>query len=502
VTGRGDVAVIGSPLATRHATTLIPDPRRLIAKLFVPGEDAAVVHTRAHGLVDRIAALDEKDVARIVRETLDRFGGRHADLEATWLHHYDLVHHRVDRAGRLSATARLLVGAYFTHEYAVEAAALCNPSMVVHPDQTNVAEGQVRAAISMRQIGEGHVSSIGFATAVLGPGTRLDVAERTGPLTAGRRVPAQHRREVLAAGLADDGCDNEVSATVLGSLPERFDDTTFERIVGDLPSELRSRANAEDTLQQLRRTNATGYAAEFPVDTLLHQRVLWPATAAESNGMEDARFVRFSGDDDEPVYRATYTAYDGRHVASRSLQSDDLRRFQVTAMHGPAVHNKGIALFPRPVGGRHLALCRSDGETTGLTTLDEVNRWQTPVPLHCPRRGWELIQVGNCGSPIETDAGWLVLTHGVGPMRRYAIGALLLDLRRPEQVIAELMNPLLDPDRTERDGYVPNVLYSCGGIIHAGMLWIPYGASDTRVGFATVPVGTLLGAMIPVTPRR
>jgi len=189
-------------------------------------------------------------------------------------------------------------------------------------------------------------------------------------------------------------------------------------------------------------------------------------------------------------------------VASRSLHSNDLRRFQVTAMHGPAVRNKGIALFPRPVGGRHLALCRSDGETTGLTTLDGENRWQTPVPLHRPHRGWELIQVGNCGSPIETDAGWLVLTHGVGPMRQYAIGALLLDLHDPQRVIAELLDPLLEPDRTERHGYVPNVLYSCGGLIHSGTLWLPYGASDTRVGFATVPVGALLDAMVPVMALR
>jgi predicted GH43/DUF377 family glycosyl hydrolase len=490
----------GLRLATRQDTTMIPDPRRVIAKLFVPGEDAAVVHSRAGRLIDRIAALDEEETAGILRETLERFGGRHRDLEDTWRHHYDLVHHRVDRDGRLSANARLLVGAYFTHEYAVEAAALCNPSIVEHPDQSDLEKGQVRAAVSVRQIGEGHVSSIGFATAILGPGTHLDVAERTGPLIAGRRVPALHRRDLFAAGLTDTGWDNEVSATVLSSLPERFDDTTFERILGDLPSDLRSRANAQDTLEQLRRTIAVSYAIEFPADTLLHQRVLWPASADESNGMEDARFVRFTDDDNGPVYRATYTAYDGRHVATRALFSDDLRRFQLTPMRGPAARNKGIALFPRRVGGRHLALCRSDGETTGLTVLDRENRWQAPLTLQRPRRGWELIQVGNCGSPIETDAGWLVLSHGVGPMRRYAIGVLLLDLNHPERVIAELREPLLDPDRTERDGYVPNVLYSCGGLIHAGTLWIPYGASDTRVGFATVPVAALLDAMTGEVP--
>jgi predicted GH43/DUF377 family glycosyl hydrolase len=491
---------VTSPPVVRTGTALVPDPRRVIAKLFVPGEDAAVVHNRARGLVDRIAALDVEETTGLLHETLDRFGDRHQDLEGIWRHHYDLIRHRVDRADELSGTARLLVGAYFTHEYAVEAAALCNPSIVEHPDQSRLEPGQLRAAVSVRQIGEGHVSSIGFATAVLGPGTHLAIVERTGPLTAGRRIPAQHRRDLLAAGLADTGWDDEVSATVLDSLPERFDDATFERTLAVLPPDLRSRANAQDTLEQLRRLNAAGYAAEFPADSELHQRVLWPATADESNGMEDARFVRYT-DDHGPVYRATYTAYDGRHVATRELHSHDLRRFQLTPMRGPAVRNKGIALFPRPVGRHQLALCRSDGETTGLTELDQHNRWQAPLPLQCPRRGWDLIQVGNCGSPIETDAGWLVLTHGVGPMRRYAIGALLLDLRRPEQVLAELPHPLIEPDATERDGYVPHVVYSCGGLIHDGTLWIPYGASDTRIGFATVSVAALLDAMTARTDR-
>ncbi|GAA0896484.1 glycoside hydrolase family 130 protein [Virgisporangium aurantiacum] len=483
------------PLATRQDATLVPDPRRVIAKLFVPGEDSAVGRTRAHDLIDRIAALGEDETGRLLQQTLDRFGARHRDLTDAFEHHFDLVRHRVDRSTELSAAARLLVGAYFTHEYAVEAAALCNPSIVAHPDQTELSSGQLRVAVSVRQIGEGHVSSIGFVTAVLGPGARIDVAERSGPLIAGRRVPAQHRRDLLAAGLADDGWDNEVSATVLGSLPERFDEATFERTLAGLPADLRSRSTAVGTLEQVRRTATVGYATEFPADTLLHQRILWPATAVESNGMEDARFVRFV-DDDGPVYRATYTAYDGRHIAGWAVRSDDLRRFELTPMRGPAVRNKGMALFPRPLDGRHLALCRADGETTGLTVLDRENRWQTPVPLHRPHRGWDLIQVGNCGSPIETDAGWLVLTHGVGPMRRYAIGALLLDLHDPARVIAELPDPVLEPDESEREGYVPNVVYSCGGLIHADVLWIPYGASDTRIGFATVPVTAILDRML------
>ncbi|SIN32009.1 glycoside hydrolase family 130 protein [Micromonospora cremea] len=486
-------------LAVRQHRILTPDPRRVIVKLFVPGEDAAVVRTRAGALIDRVARLDEEETGRLLRDTFDRFGARHRDLAGTFHHHYGLVRHRAARAWDLSPTSRLLVGAYFSHEYAVESAALCNPSMVAHPDQTELSAGQLRVAVSLRQIGEGHLSSIGFATAVLGPGRQLVIADRSGPLAVGQRTGVRHRRDLLAAGLAEEDVDNEVSATVLDALPDRYDEATFERVLGDLPADLLSRSTGMGTLEQLRRTNAGSYATAFPADTALHERVLWPATPAESNGMEDARFVRFV-DESGPMYRATYTAYDGRNIATRALASSDLRRFEMTPMRGPGARNKGIALFPRTVGGRHLALCRADGETIGLTVLDGENRWQSPVPLHAPRDSWELIQVGNCGSPIETDAGWLVLTHGVGPMRRYAIGALLLDLQRPERVVAHLPGVLLSTDQGDRDGYVPNVVYSCGGLIHDGELWLPYGASDTRVGFATVPVAALLAAMVESPP--
>ena len=488
-------------LASRSDLVLTADPRRVIVKLFVPGEDAALVRTRASAIIDRIAHLDDEQTSRLLRQALQRFGDRHRDLEATFRHHYDLVHHRVARGSHLSPTAQLLVGAYFSHEYAVEAAAVCNPSMVAHPDQSSLDPGQLRVALSLRQIGEGHLSSIGFATGILGPHDRLAVADRSGPLVTGSRTNARHRRDLLAAGLAEEGWDNEVSATVLGALPERFDDDTFERAMGHLPADLLSRSTTQSTLEQLRRTAAASYAMTFPADVPLHQRVLWPNSPAESHGMEDARFVKVTCEDGETVYRATYTAYDGRHIATRMLSSDDLRHFQVTPMRGPGAGNKGIALFPRTVDGRHLALCRSDGETIGLTALDDESRWQQPIPLHAPHRGWELIQVGNCGSPIETDAGWVVFTHGVGPMRQYAIGALLLDLRHPDRVIASLPGALLAADDTERDGYVPNVVYSCGGLLHAGTLWLPYGVSDARVGFATIPLTDVIDAMDESPPH-
>ena len=481
-------------LCTRLDATLNPDPRRVIVKLFVPGEDAAHVRSRASAIVQRIANLDDDETGHLLRRTLRRFGDRHHDLETTFRHHYDLVRHRVAQGSDLSPAARLLVGAYFSHEYAVEAAALCNPSMVAHPDQGDLADGQLRVAISLRQIGEGHLSSIGFATAVLGPDTQLLVADRHGPLVTGSRTGVRHHRDLLAAGLAEQGWDTEASATVLDTLAERFDDDELERAMSELPADLLTRPTTQEALEQVRRTTAASYAVSFPVEVPLRQRVLWPATPPESNGMEDARFVRFTGDGGSE-YRATYTAYDGRHIAGRLLRTGDFQHFEVTPLRGSGADNKGMALFPRPVAGRELALCRSDGETLGLTALDARNRWQPLVPLHPPRRGWELIQVGNCGSPLETEAGWLVLTHGVGPMRRYAIGALLLDLEHPDRVIAELPGLLLSPDEDERDGYVPNIVYSCGGLLHAGRLWLPYGMSDSRVGFATASLASLLDAL-------
>lgn len=488
-------ATTEASLATRLDTVLHPDSGRVIVKLFVPGEDAAVIRSRAAGLAERIAALDESEVERLLEEALRRFGPRHHQLESVFQHHYDLVSHRVTSGGPLSKARYLLIGAYFSHEYAVEAAALCNPSMVAHPDQSDVDSGALRVAISLRQIGEGHISSIGFASAVIGPGDRLAVHDRSGPLMVAQHTSTRHRRDLLAAGMAEEGWDNEVSATVLNALPMDFDDDDFEQALAHVPLDLLARATAQSTLEQLRRTIAASYSLGFPAGIPLQQRVLWPSTPLESKGMEDARFVKFIDESGTAFYRATYTAFDGRHIGSRMLSSPDLQTFDLTPLRGPAARNKGMALFPRLVNGRNLSLCRSDGETTGLTTLDEQSLWQTPVPLHTPQLGWELIQVGNCGSPLETEAGWLVLTHGVGPMRRYAIGAMLLDLNHPERVIARLPGVLLAADDDDRDGYVPNVVYSCGGLLHQGTLWIPYGVGDERVRFANMPVAQVLDAM-------
>jgi predicted GH43/DUF377 family glycosyl hydrolase len=482
---------------TRHDIVMRPDDRRVVIKLFVPGEDAQLVQNRASSLIERILQLDEAETARLLDDVLGRFSGRHHDLLAVFQHHYDLVQHRVPPEIELSPTARTLIGAYFSHEYSVEAAALCNPSMVPHPDQSGLEAGELRVAISLRQIGEGHISSIGFCSAVLGPADGIRLEDRDGPLMIGHRVGAKHMRFQLSAALIDEEIDNEASAYVVSALPERYTDEEFEDVIGHVPAELLARPTTQETLDRILHIVGEDYAVSFPCTVPLHQRVMWPATRAETNGMEDARFVQVVDADGRTAYQATYTAYDGRHISGRAIYSRDLRHFEVTHLHGPAARNKGMALFPRYVGGRKLALCRSDGETLGLSVRDDQHRWQQAVPLLVPHRGWDLIQVGNCGSPVETEAGWLVLTHGVGPMRRYAIGAMLLDLDNPERVLADLPEGLLDPDDVEREGYVPNVLYSCGGLVHAGRFWLPYGASDVRVGFASVPLDTLLGRMVP-----
>ncbi|MEU8813514.1 glycoside hydrolase family 130 protein [Actinoplanes sp. NPDC048796] len=482
---------------TRHDIVMEPDGRRVVIKLFVPGEDAQGVKNRTQSLIERILQLDETEIARLLDDVLTRFAGRHHDLLGVFGHHYELVQHRVPNGLDLSPTARTLIGAYFSHEFAVEAAALCNPSMVPHPDQTGIDPGELRVAISLRQIGEGHISSIGFCSAVLGPGDRIRMEDRDGPLMIGHRVGAQHWRNQLEAALIDAGIDHEAAAYVVCALPERYTDQDFEDVIGHVPGELLARPTSQETIDRIRHIVTDEYAVQFPPAVPLHQRVLWPATPAESNGMEDARFVRVLDPDGRHVYQGTYTAYDGRQISGRVIFSRDLRHFEVTRLHGPAARNKGMALFPRYIGGRKMALCRSDGETLGLAVRDDQHRWQAAEPLLVPHRGWDLIQVGNCGSPIETSEGWLVLTHGVGPMRRYAIGAMLLDLENPARVIADLPEGLIDPDEIEREGYVPNVVYSCGGLVHDGNFWLPYGASDVRIGFASVPLEQLLSRMVP-----
>jgi len=487
-------------LAVRTAHRLNPNPRRVITKLFVPGEEMPRSRSRASTVISRILALDEPEVTALADAVIADFRGRHRDLTRTFSEHFAVVAHEISGPRRLSAERRMLIGAYFTHEYAPEAAALFNPSMAAHPDQSGLAEGQLRFVMTVRCVGEGHLSSIGFRTGVLGPGSGLVVDEPEPLLTTGVGRPATYELRLFLSKLADLGDDAETTHLLLGALPDAFTANQLGDALTGIHEHTLNRERVQRTIEHIHQVAAATYDLEFPPETGLTERLLWPTAPVESHGMEDARLVRFEEDDGSVTYYATYTAYNGIRVEPHLLATKDFRQFHVSPMAGDAAQSKGLALFPRPIGGRYFALSRWDRENIALVESDNCRIWTEPTTLHTSRHGWELIQVGNCGSPIETPAGWLVLTHGVGPMRAYALGAMLLDLADPSTVLATLAEPLLTPNAGERDGYVPNVVYSCGPLLHDDVLTIPYGISDGAIGFAQVDLPHLLSRMLADGP--
>ncbi|HWL43473.1 MAG TPA: glycoside hydrolase family 130 protein [Ilumatobacter sp.] len=418
---------------------LLPDPRRVITKPFLPREEILPDgSSRMRIVLERILAMPEHTVADTLGTTIAAFDGRHRDLDAVLARNFDVVVHRLGHADLLgqpmSDERRNLIGAYFTHEYSIEAAALGNPSIVAGPDQSGLGDREVRVVISLRAIGEGHVSSVEFRSGVLGP----DAAMRLDP-------------------------------------PGRYTTTGTTTPAADTPG-----------------SRPPDYHVRFPATVDISERVLFPSDPTESHGMEDARFVRFVDDDGRVVYYATYTAFDGRQIRSRLLETDDFVDFRVTTLAGAAAGNKGIALFPRRIDGRFMALGRHDNVNNYVMVTDDVHEWHRATVIQEPELPWELMQLGNCGPPIETEAGWLVITHGVGPMRQYTLGAVLLDHDDPTRVLGHLKQPLLAAAPDEREGYVPNVVYSCGAMTHDGQLVVPYGFADVGAHLATTPLPDLL----------
>lgn len=487
---------MAAELAVRTAHRLSPDPRRVITKLFVPGEETPSGRSRASAVIARIMALDDAEVAALTDAVIADFRGRHDDLTATFSAHFAVVANEVSSPRRLSAERRMLIGASFTHEYAPEGAALFNPSVAPHPDQSGLLQGQLRFVMTVRCVGEGHISSIGFRTGVLGPGGAL-VLDAPGPrLVTGITRPATYERRLFLAGLADFGDDEETTHLLLGRLAESFTAEQLRDAIADVHEHTLNRQPVQRTIEHIFQIAAATYDLDFPPTSGLTERLLWPTASAERQGMEDARLVRLVEDDGTVCYFATYTAYDGVRVASHLLATRDFRQFHVSPMAGRATRDKGLALFPRRIGGRYLALSRFDRECISIVDSDNHRIWSEPTTLRPPTRGWELVQVGTCGSPIETSVGWLVLTHGVGPMRRYGLGAMLLDLDDPSIVLASLPEPLLTANADERNGYVPNVVYSCGAVLHDDVLTIPYGISDSVIGIAQVQLPQLIDRML------
>lgn len=485
----------GLQMVSRCSLRLGPDPGRVITVLFVPGEEMAAGDSRAASVTERIMAMDDAEVATTLADVRRRFAHRHHHLEATWSRHFRLSARRLANADDVPADRALLIGAYFTREVSIEAAALFNPSIVAHPDQDGLPAGETRFVMSLRAVGEGHISSIEFRTGVVDAAgdVRLD-----GPgqfLECGQRSPGPYDRNLFHTKLAEHSCDNNAAALVLGRLDPHFGPVQLDAAIAELHPDLMSRAAVRNAVERIRWVAANNYTVEFPARTAIAERVLWPHGSTELHGMEDARFVRFVDDTGDATYLGTYTAFDQVLVAPQLLTTTDFRTFAVSQLSGPYATNKGLALFPRKVGGRRMALSRWDREKLAITISDDGIEWAEATTLDLPPRPWELVQIGNCGSPLETPEGWLVLTHGVGPMRAYGIGAILLDLDDPCRVIATLPDPLLVADEDEREGYVPNVLYSCGALAHGQRLVLPYGISDSGVGFALVDLAWLLGRL-------
>ncbi len=491
-----DTDTISPPvLVTRTPVRLEPDTSRVLATLFMPGEEMPEDHSRATAVIERVLALPDDEVTATLADLTSRFAGRHRDLDATFRQHFEVVASRLPPGAVPSDDQRRLIGAYFTAEESPEGAALTNPSMVEHPDQSGLDPGETRFVLSARAVGEGHTSVLEFRTGVVGSDLRISLDEPTGLLVAGRPHPTVYERDVFRAMLGELSKDDETAELVLGGLGPQFDAAELAQAVASLDLQVLSRQAAQETVRRIAWVAANNYDVTFPEDTAIDERVITPTGPTESHGIEDVRFVRFVDDDGSVMYYATYTAYDGSHVAPQLLGTADFRRFRVHQLSGPAAKNKGMALFPRRIGGRYVALSRCDRESNSLTTSDDLWRWGTPTTIQSPELSWGLIQIGNCGSPLETPDGWLVLTHGVGPMRTYVIGASLLDLDDPSRVVATLPDPLLTPAPEEQDGYVPNVVYSCGGMVHGEVLVLPYGFGDRAIGIALVDLPMLLDRM-------
>ncbi len=479
---------------TRTTHRLLHDPSRVIVKPHLPGEEIYTPDgkSRVKVVLERILAIPDREVSGILDNVFRDFVHRHRNFKQALQHNFQMVEHHLEQDIQLSEERRLLIGAYFTHEYSIEGAALFNPSMVPAPDQSGLASGEQRFIMSVRAVGEGHISSIGFRTGVIDKRCDLTFDPVNRYANAGSRKTPLYDKHLFGSKLKELGAEHHIASLVLDPLPERFTFEDLERELASLDEQHLSRAIAHETIKMVHLLASSNYLVEYPHESAVSERIIFPAGPRETQGMEDARFVRFVHDDGSVIYYATYTAYDGFEILPQLIETKDFLSFRVATLNGACAQNKGMALFPRLIDGKYTMLSRFDKENSYLMRSDKVRFWSETQMLQAPMRPWELIQIGNCGSPIETEAGWLVLTHGVGPMRCYAIGALLLDREDPSHVIAHLPDPLLVPEEDEREGYVPNVLYSCGGMVHRDNLVIPYAFSDVGIKIALVQLPDLL----------
>lgn len=478
----------------RLKVSLEADPTRVLLR---PYSTSGQLHAR--NVISRVLALPESELPALLASVLADFDQRHHRLHELLLERFESVSELLTTDQDLSETRRALIGACFYSEYSLEAAALFNPSIVAHPDQSGVPRGCLRFVLSLRSTGEGHISSITFRTGLVNPKGEVSLDPQGRFSVEPTIIPnPTFERDLFGRKLYELGVSSAFARRVVDALDDRFTLHDLENAITrerwrrrNLVAESDADPGVEEKILSVALSN---YEVLFRPDSKLSERVIFPVTPSQRNGIEDARFVRFQ-DGLESSYYATYTAYDGRLIIPQLVETDDFEHFRFITLNGPAVQNKGMALFPRKLNGLYAMLGRQDGENLQLMYSDNLHFWNETRVILRPRFSWELVQIGNCGSPIETEAGWLVLSHGVGPMRQYCIGAFLLDLERPERVVGRLRQPLLKPEPGEREGYVPNVVYSCGALVHAGWLILPYAVSDSAVRFARVELKALLAAI-------
>ena len=485
---------MSSPRLRRHDLKLFPESARVIIRPFIPSDAQRIA-----AIIGRALAMTEEEVEFELEAVHADFDLRHYDIEVPLLNHYAQVQPHIFSPHPLSRSRELLIGALFSGEYALESAALFNPSIVPHPDQTDVPEGGLRFIMSLRATGEGHISSIEFRDGIISPVGDITLTPVSHYVTVPEVVPnPTYRKRRFLLKLHEMGFENDSATAVMGPLADEFTLSELATSVSHVKCETLPVAfGCQRTLECIQWLADSNYELLFSAKLALSERIIFPVSPNESNGIEDARFVRFTEDDGSVLYYATYTAYNGRAILPQLIETQDFLHFRVLTLNGNAVQNKGMALFPRRINGRYAMLSRQDDENLFIMFSDNPHHWNDPEILLRPAETWESVKIGNCGSPIETEAGWLVLTHGVGPMRKYCIGAALLDLHDPTKVLGRLTDPLLSPEGQERDGYVPNVVYSCGSLLHGDQLILPYAMSDKASAIASLSLNELLAALQP-----
>ncbi len=471
------------------------DSRMLITRPFFPGGA-----DRARNVIQRVLSLSEEQVQRVLAEVLASFKHRHRAIEDVFDEHFRmaaaLVDHAALAARSLSQARQRLLGSYFTMEYSLASAALFNPSIVPHPNQNKVPAGGQRFILSLRATGEGHLSSIVFRTGIIHADYSVTMDPPPTHSYRMRKVlDRQYDKPLFSRKLREMHVDEGVTRQVMDLLPDNFSYQEMERALTQF-RRADGTVQPEEALEGIRWLARENYLLEIPQDMHISQLVIFPQNDSESRGIEDLRMVAFREDDGTTTYYGTYTAFDGYRILPQMLATTDLKHLHIHTLNGKCVQNKGMALFPRRVHGHYCMCGRMDGENLYLMYSDNVDFWETAERLRTPVHPWEFMQLGNCGSPLETPEGWLLLTHGVGPLRRYCIGATLLDLNDPLRVLGYLNEPLLMPTEEEREGYVPNVVYTCGAMLHGDFVFIPYAMSDAATGFALVSLPRLLARLL------